>query len=125
MKLYYNPKLKELARELRNNPTHAEKTLWYSLKNKEMKGYDFHRQKPLGNFIYDFYCFDLKLLIEVDGESHNDEEVKRNDERKNDYAKSIGFNMLRLIDEEVLGNPNKAAKKIEDYIDSYEKENGI
>ncbi|MFC2131328.1 endonuclease domain-containing protein [Bacteroidota bacterium] len=123
MKLYYNPKLKELARELRNKPTHAEKSLWYALKGDTMKGYDFHRQKPLGNFIYDFFCFDLKLLIEVDGATHEEEEVKINDKSKDEYAKSIGLNIIRLTDVEVLGNPNKVVKKIEDFIKNYEDNN--
>ena len=59
MKIYYNPALKELARELRNNMTFAEKATWRMLNGKQFKGYDFHRQKPIGEFIADFYCYDL------------------------------------------------------------------
>ena len=66
----YDPKLKELARQLRNNSTYTEIMLWNCLKNKQMKGYDFHRQKPLYNSIVDFFCNELMLAIEVDGESH-------------------------------------------------------
>jgi very-short-patch-repair endonuclease len=54
MKIYYNSNLKELSRKLRNNQTSAEKALWHALKEKRLSGYDFHRQKPIGNFIYDF-----------------------------------------------------------------------
>jgi very-short-patch-repair endonuclease len=67
----YNPKLKELARQLRNNSTFAEVLLWNELKNKQIKGYDFHRQKPILNYILDFFCSELKLAIEVDGLTHD------------------------------------------------------
>ena len=67
-KIYpYNPKLKLLARKLRNNSTYAEVLLWNQLKNKKLNGYDFHRQKPIDNYILDFFCYDLMLGIEVDG----------------------------------------------------------
>ena len=70
MRIYYNPKLKNLARTLRNNSTLSEVLLWNHLKGKQMKGYDFHRQKPLDNYIVDFFCPKLRLIIEIDGESH-------------------------------------------------------
>ena len=71
MKLYYNPKLKKLARRLRNNMSLPEILLWNQLKGKKL-GYDFHRQKPIDNYIVDFFCPKLKLIIEVDGEVHKD-----------------------------------------------------
>ena len=67
----YNSKLKELARQLRNNSTLSEVLLWNYLKGKQMKGYDFHRQKPLLSFIVDFFCYELMLVIEIDGDSHD------------------------------------------------------
>jgi len=70
MKIHYNPKLKELARQLRNNSTQSEIRLWQYLKGKQMMGYDFHRQKPIDNYIVDFFCNKLKLAIELDGFSH-------------------------------------------------------
>ncbi|MFD2603727.1 endonuclease domain-containing protein [Flavobacterium suzhouense] len=63
----YNPNLKELARQLRNGSTKAEIVLWQKLKRKQMYGYDFDRQKPVDNYILDFFCHDLMLGIEVDG----------------------------------------------------------
>jgi len=68
--LQYNPKLKEFARRLRNNSTYAEIRLWQKLNKKQLKGYDFHRQKPIDNFIVDFFCHELMLAIEIDGVSH-------------------------------------------------------
>ncbi len=62
MKIQYNPKLKQLARELRNNATASEKRLWKYLRAKQMRGYDFHRQKPIDNYIVDFFCYRLRLV---------------------------------------------------------------
>jgi len=66
----YNPKLKPLAKKLRNNMTLSEVLLWNELKGKRILGYDFDRQKPIDNYIVDFYCKELFLAIEVDGDSH-------------------------------------------------------
>ncbi|HLG39867.1 MAG TPA: DUF559 domain-containing protein [Chitinophagaceae bacterium] len=71
----YNPKLKELAKQLRQNMTFSEVKLWNELKNGQMMGYDFDRQRPIGNYIVDFFCKDLQLGIEVDGITHLDEKV--------------------------------------------------
>ena len=69
--LSYNPILKDLARDLRNNSTLSEVLLWKYLKGGQMLGYDFDRQKPVDNFIVDFFCNELMLAIEIDGETHN------------------------------------------------------
>ena len=90
------------------------------LKGKQLLGYDFHRQKPLGNFIADFYCYQLKLVIEIDGISHDDAEVIENDKRKDYYFKSIGLNILRFTDDEVNGNGSLVEKKIIKYIEDFE-----
>jgi very-short-patch-repair endonuclease len=119
MKIYYNPNLTELARELRNNMTNAEKSVWRMLKGKQLMGYDFHRQKPIGNFIADFYCHDLKLVIEIDGISHTDEKVKANDKRKEEYFNLIGLKVLRFTDEEVFGNWDIVESKIKAYITTH------
>ena len=75
----YNPKLKEFAKQLRNNSTKAEIILWQKLKRDQMYGYDFHRQKPIDNYILDFFCYELMLGIEVDGYSHEFLEVYEKD----------------------------------------------
>ena len=123
MKVHYNQKLIELARNLRNNMTNAEKDVWRMIKGQQILGYDFHRQKPIGNFIADFYCHQLKLVIEIDGISHEEAEVIENDKRKDYYFKSIGLNILRFTDDEVFGNWGMVEKKIKKYIEDYEKEN--
>ena len=73
----YNPKLKQLARNLRNNSTKSEIFLWLQLKGKQMMGYDFHRQKPIDNYILNFFCHELMLGIELDGITHQWEETQK------------------------------------------------
>ena len=121
MKIYYNPALKELARELRNNMTFAEKATWRMLNGKQFKGYDFHRQKPIGEFIADFYCYDLRLVIEIDGITHLDKDVIRKDKIKSQYFNSIGLNMLRFTDDLVLGNWMMVEKELIRYIKEFEE----
>ena len=121
MKIYYNPALKELARELRNNMTFAEKATWRMLNGKQFKGYDFHRQKPIGEFIADFYCYDLRLVIEIDGITHLDKDVIRKDKIKSQYFNSIGLNILRFSDDLVLGNWMMVEKELIKYIKEFEK----
>ncbi len=82
MKVTYNRHLKELARQLRNNGTKAEIRLWQYLKGRQMLGYDFHRQKPIDNYIADFFCNKLGLVIELDGYTHSFEEVTLKDKTK-------------------------------------------
>lgn len=77
--IWYHPNLKEQARDLRNNSTEAESILWKRLKGKQIKGYDFHRQKPLLYYIVDFYCHELNLIIELDGKIHLNEDNKIRD----------------------------------------------
>lgn len=115
----YNPKLKEYARKLRNNSTFTEIQLWNYLKKKQLRGYDFDRQKPIDNYIVDFYCKDLMLAIEVDGESHygNTDKDKKKDKRLNE----LGIAVLRFDDLDIVYKLDKVIKKIEKWIDENEK----
>lgn len=107
----YNPTLKQKARELRNNSTKTEILLWKFLKGKQMLGYDFHRQKPLGNYIVDFFCNELMLAIEIDGISHiNQEEA---DQLRQKELEKLGVKFLRFDNEEVFYNVDKVLDKIE------------
>ena len=111
----YNRALKEKARELRNNSTKTEILLWINLKGKQMKGYDFHRQKPIDNYIVDFFCNELMLAIEIDGESHYGKEIY--DERRQKRLESLGVRFLRFDDNEVFYNCEGVLKAIEQWID--------
>ena len=112
----YNPELKQKARELRKNPTFAEKILWMALRRKQLD-FEFHRQVPINDFIVDFYCYELKLVIEVDGVSHNDPDVKNYDAKRQLKLESLGARFLRFEDDKVLGNVEKVVGKIKEWIE--------
>jgi len=98
-RIYYNPKLTALARELRNNSTLSEILLWDELKTGRMLGFDFHRQKPIDNFIVDFFCYDLMLAIEIDGSSH-DHKISY-DKSRQKKLEALGIRFLRFDDLDV------------------------
>lgn len=98
----YNPRLKELAKQLRKNSTRSEIRLWSYLKNGKMLGFDFHRQKPIGNFIVDFYCPDLLLAIELNGLSHQCAKTAVKDTLKANFLTSVHINLISFNDEEVM-----------------------
>ncbi len=92
--LPYNPKLKERARELRQSGNLPEVLFWNQVKNKQFKGYDFDRQKVIGNYIVDFYCSNCQVVIEIDGSSHNDQ-IEYDAERDR-YLESLGLTVIRI-----------------------------
>ena len=83
--------------------TKAEACLWkYILKAKQLKGYQFRRQRPVLNYIADFICMELMLIIEVDGITHHWEETIVKDKKKQSDLEAAGFSVLRFTDDEVL-----------------------
>jgi very-short-patch-repair endonuclease len=88
--------LKELAKKLRQDMTFSEVKLWNELKNGKMLGYDFDRQKPIGNYIVDFYCKDLMLALEVDSITHRDEKTILKDRARQEELEMLGVNFLRF-----------------------------
>ncbi len=114
MKIQYNPKLKKLAEKLRKESTLAEVLLWNEINGKKILGYNFHRQRPIGNYIVDFFCNKLKLIIEVDGITHNyklEEDKKRQVE-----LESMTLNVLRFQDSEVRNNLEGVLISIKEWI---------
>ncbi|WP_299757693.1 endonuclease domain-containing protein [uncultured Pontibacter sp.] len=112
--LPYKPYLKELARQLRQNSTLSEVLLWNELKNKKLHNLDFDRQKPLGSFIVDFYCKELMLAIEVDGDSHDynfEPDVIRQQE-----LETLGIRFLRFDDAEVKRDLLNVLRAIEAWV---------
>ena len=114
----YNPKLKELSRHLRNNSTLAEVLLWNQIKKKQIRGYQFLRQKPIDNYIVDFFCYKLMLVIEIDGETHNYKVEK--DRIRQNRLESLGINLLRFLDVDVKRNMNGVLLTINHWIDNFE-----
>ena len=97
----YNPRLVPLSKKLRKNMTLSEVLLWQELKGKQMLGYDFDRQRPIDEYIVDFYCKELRLAIEIDGESHTHEEAAEKDRKRQLSLEDLGVRILRFDDLEV------------------------
>ena len=106
----YNPKLKQLARYLRNNSTLSEVLLWKKIKNKSL-GVEFHRQVPMNEFIVDFYCHELELVIEIDGESHNSK--YESDCSRQSILENYGISFVRFTDLEVKRDINNVIRALE------------
>jgi len=111
MIIKYNPKLKSLARELRKNATHTEIMLWQRLRRKQFHNLDFHRQKPIDEFIVDFFCPELKMIVEIDGISH-DAKLDQ-DRRRQGRLEALGFSVVRFLDAEVRNNLEGVLKALE------------
>jgi very-short-patch-repair endonuclease len=116
----YNKNLKTFSRKLRNHSTLDEILLWMQLRAGTVKGYTFNRQKPLGNYIVDFYCKPLKLVIEVDGGYHFTPEQRVKDQHRQQILEAMGLQFLRFLDDEVRKDMNLVIRAIEAYIDSFE-----
>ena len=99
-------------KRLRNNLTPAEATLWKLIKNKKLEGRKFRRQHSIGNYILDFYCPELKIAIELDGEDHYwDEGIKR-DKIKTAFLKTFNIEILRFENKTVFQDPEFVLKII-------------
>lgn len=113
----YNKRLQPYANALRKDMTKAEACLWkYILRANGLKGYPFRRQRPVLNYIADFMCKDLMLIIEVDGITHLDEVVIKNDKIRQQKLESLGFTVLRFSDDEVLKHIEVVRMFLEDWI---------
>ena len=100
--LKYNRRLKNRARSLRANLTDAEQRLWTRLRRKQIQGVQFYRQKPIGNYIVDFYAPTAQLVVEVDGSQHFDTAQMRYDKQRSAYLKELRLKVLRFDDRQVL-----------------------
>ena len=100
--LPYNRRLKTKARSLRTNPTDAELHLWYRLRRKQILGVQFYRQKPIGNYIADFYAPAVKLVIELDGAQHWELGQAKYDAQRTRDLEQRGLKVLRFDDRQAL-----------------------
>lgn len=114
MKLYYNPNLKERAKELRKNATHAERLLWKHLRGRQLHGYQFMRQKPIGNYIVDFFCPKLNFVIEVDGITHDGK--KEYDEKRENRLREKGLEVICFDGYYVINHLTETLEIISDRI---------
>ncbi len=105
--------------------TKAEACLWkYVLKSGKMKGYSFSRQRPVLNYIADFFSKELKLVIEVDGYTHGFEKVMKKDEKKDKELNEAGYEVIRIYDHDVLNNITGVYEYIKMKVEEIEEERG-
>jgi len=122
----YNPALKERARELRRSMTKAEACLWkYVLRAGGMSAYGFHRQRPVLQYIADFFCSELMLIIEVDGPSHDDADQQVYDAKRTAALEAAGFKVLRYTNEDVLQHIAAVRTELEAWVQQVEQVRGI
>jgi len=114
----YNPELKEYARYLRNNSTLSEILLWKQIKGKAM-GVEFYRQVPVDEFILDFYCHELMLAIEIDGNSHDFR--YDTDAKQQGILENLGVSFIRFTDNEIKKEMFNVLLQLQQKIEEIEK----
>jgi len=110
-------KLYQYGRELRSESTVAEKLLWAELRNRKLNGLKFRRQHPLYKFIVDFYCNERKMVVELDGNVHDEKINMEYDEARTSMLAGLNIIVLRFKNEEVISNMKDVLKKIVDTAD--------
>lgn len=111
------PGLFKLAKNMRNDPTEAEKVLWKHLKKFRQTGFIFRRQHPIDIFIADFYCHKLKLIIEVDGEIHFNDQAQEHDDGRSSDLERFGIKVIRFTNKEILDHIELVVNQIRRHLD--------
>lgn len=115
--IYNRSETNALRRRLRNEATRAELMLWEHLQGKKLKGLKFRRQYGVGPYVVDFYCPKFKLAIELDGDTHYEDDAQENDRERENYIKTYDVHFLRFTNNEVYGNLDGVLEKIREEID--------
>lgn len=101
-----------LRKILRNKPSKPEFIMWQYLRKKQLNGYKFRRQVGIGRYVVDFYCPQLKLVIEIDGESHYVDDAPAQDRVRQEEIEALGIRVLRFTNTEVMNNIDGVIQKI-------------
>ncbi len=121
----YKTELKAIANRLRKTMTFSEVKFWNQLKNFQMMGYDFDRQRPILNYIVDFYCKELRLVIEVDGITHQFDDAILKDLSRDENLEKYGISVIRVSAMDIVKKEKYALKILENWILEYEFKNGV
>jgi len=113
-KIFNKKDIKPRRKGLRNNSTYAEVFFWQQVKGRQLEGRKFRRQTSVGNYVVDFYCSEEKLVVELDGEVHFDEEAIKYDEKRTEYLKSMGLRVIRFENQDVLKNTEYVLGKVKE-----------
>ena len=116
--LPYNKNLKESARVLRKNMTDAERRLWSKVRRKQLKEFQFYRQKNIGDYIVDFYCPAAKLIVEIDGGQHYSKENIVKDEARDKFLGDLNFRVLRFSNSDVFKNIEGVVEEIYNHLEN-------
>ena len=104
--------LTPVAKKLRRNATVGERMLWFRLRNRKLDGHKFKRQHPIGRYVVDFVCTDKKLVIEVDGSSHFNDEARERDGRRQKWLEDNGYIVMRFRGDEVKNDIMSVLERI-------------
>jgi len=108
--------IRDLARYMRRNPTPTEDRLWQRIRKKQVHGFRFRRQQAIGRFIVDFYCFEARLVDEIDGAIHDEPSQAEYDKERELHLESLGFHVLRFTNNQVTNNLNAVVDFIGDWL---------
>jgi very-short-patch-repair endonuclease len=100
------------VRELRRRQTPAEQALWEMLRDRRLEGLKFRRQFPISIFVADFCCFNLKLVVELDGGVHETRAQAAHDENRDFFLRSVGYTILRFPNEQLFADPDSILRQI-------------
>jgi very-short-patch-repair endonuclease len=115
------PELLRIAADLRKSMTPAEKVLWKKLRDKNVKGFRFRRQHPISDFIVDFFCYDSMLVIEIDGDVHDEVYQNERDIQRTRLMRNLGIREIRFRNEEVLYHIDHVISEIKDELSKAKK----
>lgn len=110
----YKSNLKETSRDLRKNLTEAEKLLWSKIRRRQINSFQFYRQRPILNYVVDFYCPVARLAIEIDGGQHFEERNIIKDKIRDEELRKLNIKILRFTKLDVLRNIDSVIGKIEE-----------
>ncbi|MCK9398738.1 MAG: endonuclease domain-containing protein [Bacteroidales bacterium] len=113
------PELLLIAADLRKTMTDTEKILWNKLRNRQVAGFRFRRQHPIREFVVDFFCYEAMLVIEIDGDVHEEAYQKERDVERTKILRSLGLMELRFKNAAVLKNIESVIKKIESELEQF------
>lgn len=107
-----DPLNKEVRRNLRQQTTPSEKKLWSIVRSRRLGGFKFRRQHGIGPFVVDFFCSEVKLVVELDGNVHDNPARAAYDRERQEYLEALGLSVVRFRNEEVLREPNRVAEAL-------------
>ena len=113
-RIHNKPETKSIRIQLRKSLTSAEAFLWNELKGKKLEGRKFRRQHSIGNYITDFYCAQENLIIELDGEVHNNAISIENDDKRTTFLNDKGYTVIRFENKMVFENLPSVLQEIRD-----------